>query len=71
MNSFNTELPLKDVESAIKNESIDLFTELKDLKFVTTLILEFKKIQSNDITLYSTFNSNSKAETRVMNESIH
>ena len=71
MNSFNTELQLKDVESAIKNESIDLFTELKDLKFVATLILEFKKIQSNDITLYSTFNSNSKAETRVMNESIH
>ena len=71
MNSFNTELQLKDVESAIKNESIGLFTELKDLKFVATLILEFKKIQSNDITLYSTFNSNSKAETRVMNESIH
>ena len=71
MNSFNTELQLKDVESAIKNEPIGLFTELKDLKFVTKLILEFKKIQSNDITLCSTFNSNSKAETRVMNESIH
>ena len=34
---------------------------------MTTLILEFKKIQSNDKTLYRTFYSNSKADT-IVNE---
>ena len=34
---------------------------------MTTLILEFKKIQSNDKTLYRTFYSNSKADT-IFNE---
>ena len=41
-------------------------SELKDFKFVATL--EFKKIQSDDKTLYSTFYSTSKAET-IINES--
>ena len=39
--------------------------ESKDLKFVTTLVLEFKKIQSDDKTLNDTFYSNSKAETII------
>ena len=34
---------------------------------MTTLILEFKKIQSNDKTLYRTFYSKSKADT-IVNE---
>ena len=35
---------------------------------MATLVLKFKKIQSNDKTIYSTFYSNSKAET-IINES--
>ena len=43
LNSFNSELQLKDTKSPIKNKLIDLFSELKDSKFVATLILEFQK----------------------------
>ena len=42
LNSFNPELQLKDTESSIKSELIELLTQLKDLKFVTTLVLVFK-----------------------------
>ena len=49
LNSFNSELQLKDVEFSIKNKLIDLLTELKDFTFVTTLVLEFKKIEQNKI----------------------
>ena len=38
-------------------------TELKDFKFLTTL--EFKKIESDDKAIYSTFYSNSKAEAVI------
>ena len=67
MNFFDPEPQLKDTESAIKNKLIDLLSALKGFKFVATLVLEFKKIQSDDKTLYSTFYSNSKAET-IINE---
>ena len=43
LNSFNPKLQLKDAESAIKNQLIDLLSELKGFKFVTTLVLEFKR----------------------------
>ena len=43
-------------------------TDLKDFKFVATLVLEFKKIESDDKTKYDTFYLNSKVET-VLNES--
>ena len=43
-------------------------TELKGFKFVTTLDLEFKKIESNDKTINDSFYSISKAE-RNFNES--
>lgn len=52
---FNPEVQLKDTESAIKNKLKDLFTELNRLKIVTTLALEFKKIQSDEKTRYSVF----------------
>ena len=68
MNSLNPELQLKDTESIIKNELVDLLTELKGFKFLTTLVLEFRKIQSDDKTQYSTFYSHSKSET-IVNES--
>ena len=45
LNSFNPELQLKDTESAIKSKLIDLLTQLKGFKFVTKLVLLFKKMQ--------------------------
>ena len=53
MSSFNPELQLKNNESAIKNELIDLVAELKGFRFVKTLVLEFKKIDSDNITKYT------------------
>ena len=43
-------------------------SELKGFKFVTTLVSEFKKIESDGKTKYNTFYSNSKAKT-IINES--
>ena len=65
MNSFNFEL----AESAIKNELADLLSGLKDFKFVITLVLELKTIQSDDKSIYNTFYSNSKAET-IINDDV-
>ena len=68
LNSFNAGLQLKDNESAIKNKLIDFLTELKGFRFVTTLTLEFTRIESDDKTKYDTLRSNSKTET-IINES--
>ena len=65
MNSFNPELQLKDTESAIEKKLIDLLTQLKGLKSLTTLVLE---LESDDKTKYGTFYLNSKAEM-IINES--
>ena len=46
---------------------IHLLTQLKGFKFVTTLILVFKKIESGDKTKYESFYSSSKAEI-IINE---
>ena len=43
-------------------------TESRGFKFVTTLVLVLKKIESDDKTKYDTFHSQSKAET-IINES--
>ena len=60
----------------MKNKLIDLLTELRGFKFVKTLVLEFKKIENDDKTKYSTFYLNSKAEilmkvTLMMNLNQH
>ena len=68
LNSFNPELQLKDTESAIKSKLIELLTQLKGFKFMTTLVLVFKKIESKDKTKYDNFYSGSKAEI-IINES--
>ena len=68
LNSLNSELQLKDTESAIKSKIIELLTQLRDFKFVTTLILVFKKIEIKDKTRYDNFYSSSKAKT-ITNES--
>ena len=46
---------------------MDLLTELRGFKFVATLVLVFKKIESKYNTKYDTFYSNSKAEI-IINE---
>ena len=62
MNSFNSELQLKDTEFAIRHELVNL---LKGFKFMTTLVLEFKKIKKDDKTKFNSFYSNSKAEINI------
>ena len=59
---------LKDTESAIKNRLKKLLSKLKGCKFVTSLVLVFKKIESQDKTKFHNFHSSSKAEI-IINES--
>ena len=47
---------------------MELLTQLKGFKFVTTLVLVFKKIENKDKTNYDNFYSTSKAEI-IINES--
>ena len=62
LNFFNPKLQLKDTKSTIKSKLINLLTQLRGFKFVTTLILVFKKTESEDKTKYDTSYSNSKAK---------
>ena len=55
LSSFNPELQLQDTESAIKSRLVKLLTGLKGFKFVITLVLVFKKIESEDKTKYANF----------------
>ena len=68
LNCFNPELQLKDTESAIKSKLIKLLTQLKGFKFLTTVFLVVKKIESKTKTKYDNFYSSSKAEI-IINES--
>ena len=61
LNSFNPELQLKDTESEIKSKLIELLTQLKGFKFVATLLLVFKKIESEDKTKYDNVYSSFKS----------
>ena len=67
-NSFNPETQLKDIESEIKSKLAELLTRLRGFKFVTTLVLVSKKIESKDETRYVHFYSSSKAKI-IINES--
>ena len=68
LNSFHLELQLKDNESAIKSKLIELLTQLKSIKFVATLVLVFKKIESKNKTQYDNFYSSSKVKI-IINDS--
>ena len=46
----------------MESKLTDLLTQLKGLRFVTTIVLVFKKIESEDKTKYNIFYSSSKAE---------
>ena len=66
LNYFNPDLQLKDTESAIKNKLKGLLTELKGFKFVTTLVLVFKKIESDEKTKHDTFIQSQKQKQLPM-----
>ena len=68
LNSFSSELQLKNIKSAIRRKLIKLLTQLKGFKFVTTLVLVFKKIETEDKSRFDSFYSSSKAEI-VIDES--
>ena len=68
LNSFNPEVQLKDTEAATKRKLIKSLTHLKGFKFVTTLVLVFKKIENEDKTKYDNFCFSLKSET-VINDS--
>ena len=70
MTSFNPELQLKDNESATKAKLTKLLTQLKDFKFVATLDLDFKKIDSEDRTNYGNFHLSSKTEIIISESDI-
>ena len=55
MKSFNPELQLKDTESAIKSNLIELLTQSNGFKFATTLVLGFKMVENEDKTKYDNF----------------
>ena len=59
LNSFNPELQLKDTESSVKSKLIEVLTKLKTKlkgsKLVTALVLEFKKVESEDKTSFDKF----------------
>ena len=65
LNSFKPELQLKGNEFTIKSKLIELLTQSKGFKFVATLVLVFKKIESEDKTKFNNFYSSSKAEVII------
>ena len=67
-NTFDPELQLEDTVSAIKSKLIELLTQLKGFKFLPTLFLVFKEIESDYETKYKDFYSSSKAEI-IINKS--
>ena len=71
LNYFNAGLQLKNIDSAMRNKLKNLLTELQGLEFVTTLVLEFQKIKSDDETKNSTISSALKAETSINKSDIH
>ena len=54
-NFFNPELQLINTKSEIKIKLMELLTQLKGFKFLTTLVLVFKKIESEDKTSITVF----------------
>ena len=57
---------LKDTKSARKTKVIYLLAQLKGFRFVTTLVLVFKKIETESKTKYDHFYSNSMKMTLMM-----
>ena len=70
LNSFSSELQVKYTKFAVKYKPIDLLSKLREFKFVTTLDFEFETTESYVKAIYSTFLSNSKVETIIMENNI-
>ena len=70
LNSFNTELEIKDTESATKSKLINFLTQSIGFKFVAILVLLFKKIESENKTKYDTFYLNSEAQITISESDI-
>ena len=51
--------------SSFSVKAFDLLSELRRFKYVTALVLEFKKMQSEEKTMHNTFYSNSKAKAII------
>ena len=67
LNSFSPELQHKDTGSVINSKLLNLLTQLRGLRFVTTLVLVFKNIESEDKTKHDNFYSSWKADI-IINE---
>ena len=67
MNSFNSELQLKDNKSAIRNKLNALLTELKVFKFVKILFLKFRKIENDYETKHLLLKAEHIIETDIDN----
>ena len=67
LNSFSPELQHKDTGSVINSKLLNLLAQLRGLRFVTTLVLVFKNIESEDKTKHDNFYSSWKAEI-IINE---
>ena len=61
-------MKFKDTGSVIKNKLKKLLSELRGSKFVTTLVLMFKKVEGKEKTKYGNFYSSLKAKI-IINES--
>ena len=60
-NSLNPELQVKGTESAFNKNLIELLTQIKSFKFVTTLVLVLKKVKRDDKTKHDSFYTHTKA----------
>ena len=67
MNSFNSELQLKDNKSAIRHKLNALLTELKVFKFVKILFLKFRKIENDYETKHLLLKAEHIIETDIDN----
>ena len=54
----------------MESKLIELLTQLKGFKFVSTIVLVYKKREKEDKTKYDNFYSNSKAEIIVKESNI-
>ena len=68
LNSFKPEPQIKDTESETKSKLIESLTQLKGFRFVKTLALVLKNLESEEKIKYNNFYSTSKAEI-IINES--
>ena len=66
MNFVYPKQQLKDVASSIENKLVDSLSELSGFKLVTSLVLEFKKINNDDKAISNTFYLKSKGKMVIM-----